>query len=233
MIRLNKYIAQSGVCSRRRAELYITDKEVKINDKVVSEQGVMVDETKDIVSVLGKKIALVKKKMYIMLNKPEGYVTTSIEQFDRPCVIDLIKEDERVFAIGRLDMETEGLLLLTNDGDFANKLMHPSEKINKVYIAKVTGNITDQTITQLKKGVDIEGYTTAPAMVEKLAKDQLKITIYEGKNRQVRKMCTAVGLNVTHLQRTKIGNLELGNLKLGKYKLIKSYEIKNLFKFMK
>jgi len=232
MIRLNKYISQSGVCSRRRAELYITDKEVKINGQVVFEQGVMVDETKDVVTVLGKPIALVKKKMYVMLNKPEGYVTTSIEQFDRPCVIDLIKEDERVFAIGRLDMETEGLLLLTNDGDFANKLMHPSEKINKVYIAKVTGSITDQTIKQLKKGVDIDGYTTAPAMVEKLSKDELKITIHEGKNRQVRKMCAAVGLNVTHLQRTKIGNLELGNLKLGKYKLIKSYEIKNLFKFI-
>ncbi|MDD2376108.1 MAG: pseudouridine synthase [Clostridia bacterium] len=229
MIRLNKYIAQSGVCSRRKAEQFITDKEVKINGQTVFEQGIMVDETKDIVSVQGKPITLVKKKMYIMLNKPEGYVTTSIEQFDRPCVIDLIKEDERVFAIGRLDMETEGLLLLTNDGDFANRLMHPSEKIKKVYIAKVTGTITEQTIKQLKKGVDIDGYTTAPAIVEKISKDELQITIHEGKNRQVRKMCTAVGLNVTHLKRIKIGNLELGNLKLGKYKLIKSYEIKRLF----
>lgn len=229
MIRLNKYIAQSGVCSRRKADEYIENKEVKINGQTVFELGTMVDETKDIVSVKGKDISLVKRKIYIMLNKPEGYVTTSIEQFDRPCVLDLIKEEERVFPVGRLDMETEGLLLLTNDGEFANKLMHPSKKIKKVYMAKVTGNITDEAIQRLKKGVEIDDYTTAPAIVEKISKDELQITIHEGKNRQVRKMCTAVGLNVTHLKRIKIGNLELGNLKLGKYKLLKSYEIKNMF----
>ncbi|MDF2866157.1 MAG: pseudouridine synthase Rsu [Clostridia bacterium] len=229
MIRLNKYIAQSGVCSRRKADEYITNKEVKINGQTIFELGTMVDETKDIVSVKGENISLVKRKIYIMLNKPEGYVTTSVEQFDRPCVIDLIKEEERVFPVGRLDMETEGLLLLTNDGQFANKLMHPSKKINKVYIAKVTGDITDDAIQRLKKGVEIDDYTTAPALVEKISKEELKITIHEGKNRQVRKMCTAVGLNVIHLKRIKIGNLELGNLRLGKYKLLKSYEIKNLF----
>lgn len=229
MIRLNKYIAQSGVCSRRKADDCITDKEVKINGQTVFELGTMVDETKDVVTVKGEKISLVKRKIYIMLNKPEGYVTTSAEQFDRPCVIDLIKEEERVFPIGRLDMETEGLLLLTNDGEFANKLMHPSKKINKVYMAQVTGNITEEAIQRLKKGVEIEDYTTAPAIVEKISKDELKITIHEGKNRQVRKMCAAVGLNVTHLRRIKVGNLELGNLRLGKYKVLKSYEIKNLF----
>lgn len=229
MIRLNKYIAQSGVCSRRKADEYITDKQVKVNGQTVYELGTMVDETKDLVSVKDKKISLVKRKIYIMLNKPEGYVTTSIEQFDRPCVIDLIKEEERVFPVGRLDMETEGLLLLTNDGEFANKLMHPSKKINKVYVAKVTGSITEEAIQKLKKGVDIDDYKTAPAFVEKISKDELKITIHEGKNRQVRKMCLAVGLNVIHLKRIKVGNLELGNLRLGKYKLLKSYEIRNLF----
>lgn len=229
MIRLNKYIAQSGVCSRRKADDFITGKEVKINGQTVFELGTMVDETKDIVTVKGEKISLVKRKIYIMLNKPEGYVTTSVEQFDRPCVIDLIKEEERVFPVGRLDMETEGLLLLTNDGEFANRLMHPSKKINKVYMAKVTGNITEEAIQRLKKGVEIEDYTTAPAIVEKISKDELKITIHEGKNRQVRKMCAAVGLNVVHLRRIKVGNLELGNLRLGKYKVLKSYEIKNLF----
>ncbi len=229
MIRLNKYIAQSGVCSRRKADEHIANKEVKINGQTIFELGTMVDETKDIVNVKGENISLVKRKIYIMLNKPEGYVTTSVEQFDRPCVIDLIKEEERVFPVGRLDMETEGLLLLTNDGQFANKLMHPSKKINKVYIAKVTGDITDDAIQRLKKGVEIDDYTTAPALVEKISKEELKITIHEGKNRQVRKMCAAVGLNVIQLKRIKIGNLELGNLRLGKYKLLKSYEIKNLF----
>lgn len=229
MIRLNKYIAQSGVCSRRKADECIDNKEVKINGQTVFEKGIMVDETKDIVSVQGQTISLVKKKIYIMLNKPAGYVTTSSEQFSRPCVIDLIKETDRVFPIGRLDMETEGLLLLTNDGEFANKLMHPSKKINKVYIAKVTGNITEEAINKLKKGVEIEGYITAPAIVDRISKDELSITIHEGKNRQVRKMCSAVGLNVMYLKRIKIGNLELGDLKLGKYRTLKSKEIQKLF----
>lgn len=229
MIRLNKFIAQCGVCSRRKADELIEDKEVKINGQTVFEKGIMVDETKDIVSVQNKLVTLVKKKIYIMLNKPAGYVTTSSEQFNRPCVIDLIKEEDRVFPIGRLDMETEGLLLLTNDGDFANKLMHPSKKINKVYIAKITGNLTDESINKLRKGVDIEGYITAPANVVKLSNDELQITIHEGKNRQVRRMCTAVGLNVVHLKRVKIGNLELGNLKLGKYKTLHINEIRSIF----
>lgn len=229
MIRLNKYIANSGVCSRRKADEYIENKLVKINGQTVFEQGVMVDETKDRVTVDGKDISLVKKKIYIMLNKPAGYVTTSSEQFGRPCVIDLIKLEDRVFPIGRLDMETEGLLLLTNDGDFANKLMHPSKKINKVYIAKVSGDIKEADIANLRKGVDIDGYITAPAIVEKISKDELSITIHEGKNRQVRKMCSAVGLNVLKLKRIKIGNLELGNLNIGKYKLLKLHEIKKIF----
>lgn len=229
MIRLNKYISQSGICSRRKADTLIEDKLVKINGEVVFELGTMVDETKDKVSVEGKNISLIKKKIYIILNKPQGYVTTSIEQFERPCVLDLIHEDDRVYPIGRLDMETEGLLLLTNDGEFANKLMHPSKKINKVYIAKVTGDITDDAIRKLRKGVEIDEYTTAPALVEKLEKDELQITIHEGKNRQVRKMCEAVGLNVTYLKRIKIGNLELGDLPTGKYKHIRSYEIQKIF----
>jgi len=229
VIRLNKYIANSGVCSRRKADEYIEDKLVKINGQTVFEKGIMVDETKDKVTVNGKNISLVKKKIYIMLNKPAGYVTTSSEQFGRPCVVDLVKLEDRVFPIGRLDMETEGLLLLTNDGDFANKLMHPSKKINKVYIAKVSGDIKEADIASLRKGVDIDGYVTAPAIVEKISKDELSITIHEGKNRQVRKMCAAVGLNVVKLKRIKIGNLELGNLNLGKYKLLKSYEIKKIF----
>lgn len=228
MIRLNKYIAQSGICSRRKADELIADKEVKINGSTVLEQGVMVDELEDIVSVSGKNISLVKRKIYIMMNKPEGYVTTSSEQYDRPCVLDLIKEEDRVYPVGRLDMETEGLLLLTNDGEFANQMMHPSKKINKVYIAKVTGTITDEAIKKLKSGVEIEDYKTAPAIVEKLSRDELKITIHEGKNRQVRKMCSAVDLNVVKLKRIKIGNLEIGDLKVGKYRVMKSYEIKKI-----
>lgn len=229
MIRLNKYIAQSGVCSRRKADELIENKLVKINGQTVLELGTMVDESSDKVEVEGKNISLIKKKIYIILNKPQGYVTTSIEQFERPCVLDLIHEDDRVFPIGRLDMETEGLLLLTNDGNFANKLMHPSKKINKVYLAKVSGDVTEEAIKRLKSGVEIDEYKTAPALVEKLKNDELQITIHEGKNRQVRKMCEAVGLKVTYLKRIKVGDLELGNLPTGKYKHIKSYEIQKIF----
>ena len=227
MIRLNKYIAECGICSRRKADILIESGKVLVNDIVIKDLGVKIDDTKDQVKVDGKTISKEDKFVYIMLNKPKGYVTTNSEQFGRKSVLDLIDTDYRIFPIGRLDMNTEGLLLLTNDGEFANKLMHPKNKVEKTYIANVKGNITEEKIEHLINGVDIGGYITKPAKVRIISKDKnkIEIKISEGKNRQVRKMCEAVGLKVINLKRTSIGKLNLGNLKIGKYRYLNKSEI--------
>lgn len=227
MIRLNKYIAECGICSRRKADILIESGKVLVNDIVIKDLGVKIDDTKDIVKVDGKTISKEDKFVYIMLNKPKGYVTTNSEQFGRKSVLDLIDTDYRIFPIGRLDMNTEGLLLLTNDGEFANKLMHPKNKVEKTYIANVKGNITEEKIEHLINGVDIGGYITKPAKVRIISKDKnkIEIKISEGKNRQVRKMCEAVGLKVINLKRISIGKLNLGNLKIGEYRYLNKNEI--------
>ena len=228
MVRLNKYIASSGVCSRRKADELIEKRKVKVNGNIVEDFGMQVDENKDIVIVDGRKITLEEKNIYLMLNKPVGYVTTNDEQLGRKCTKDLIHEKVRVFPVGRLDMNSEGLLLFTNDGNFSNKLMHPSKKVEKVYVAKLNRKINDEKIELLKSGVDIGDYITNPAKVEKIASNVIQITISEGKNRQVRRMCEAVGLKVLKLQRIKIGNLELGNLPIGKYRYLTKQEIRSI-----
>lgn len=227
MIRLNKYIAECGICSRRKADILIESGKVLVNDIVIKDLGVKIDDTKDQVKVDGKTISKESKYVYIMLNKPKGYVTTNSEQFGRKSVLDLIDTDYRIFPIGRLDMYTEGLLLLTNDGEFANKLMHPKNKVEKTYIANVKENITEEKIENLRNGVDIGGYITKPAKVRIISKDnnEIEIKISEGKNRQVRKMCEAVGLKVINLKRISIGKLNLGNLKIGKYRYLNNDEI--------
>lgn len=227
-MRINKYIASCNVCSRRKAETYITAGKVKLNGKIVLELATDVDEAKDVVEVDGKIIHLEQKKVYIMLNKPKGYVTTSKEQFSRPSVLDLIHENIRVFPIGRLDMYTEGLLLLTNDGEFANKLMHPKNEIKKIYIAKVKGVLTEQKLNALRSGVDIGGYITRPAEVVQKNTDLIQITISEGKNRQIRKMCLSQNLEVVDLKRVKIGNISLENLAVGKYIFLTKKQIENI-----
>lgn len=229
MIRLNKYIAECGVCSRRSADTLIQSGKVCVNGEVVTNLGIKIDETIDNVKVNNKIIKKENKLVYIMLNKPKGYVTTSKEQFGRKSVLDLIDTNLRVYPIGRLDMYTEGFLLLTNDGNFANKMMHPKNKIEKKYIVSVKGNITSEKIDLLKKGVDIGGYITKPAKVKSnFEKNELEIVISEGKNRQVRRMCEAVKLKVLNLQRTKIGNLELGNLELGKYRYLNKNDLEKI-----
>ena len=230
MIRLNKYIAECGICSRRKADILIESGKVLVNDIVIKDLGVIIDDTKDQVKVDGKTISKENKYVYIMLNKPKGYVTTNSEQFGRKSVLDLIDTDYRIFPIGRLDMYTEGLLLLTNDGEFANKLMHPKNKVEKTYIANVKGNITKEKTEHLINGVDIGGYITKPAQVRIISKDknEIEIKISEGKNRQVRKMCEAVGLKVLNLKRISIGKLNLCNLKVGKYRYLNKNEIRNI-----
>lgn len=217
MVRLNKYIAQCGVCSRRRADELIKDGNVKVNKVIITNLGMKIDEINDNIEINNKPIHKEEKKVYIMLNKPEGYITTNKEQFGRKATSDLIKEDIRVFPVGRLDKDTEGLLLFTNDGEFSNYMMHPSHLIKKTYIVTTDSNITNEKIEKLKNGVEIGGYITKQAEVRKYSSNKLEIIISEGKNRQIRRMCKAVGINVKKLIRIKIGELELGNLKKGEY----------------
>lgn len=227
-IRINKYIAECGICSRRSAEEYIKSSKVKINGQVVTNLSTKVS-SKDIVEVCGKRIKLEENKIYIMLNKPKGYVTTSKEQFNRPCVLDLIKETIRVFPVGRLDMDSEGLLLLTNDGEFMNNIIHPKKHIAKTYNVKLKYDISNEDILKLQTGVDIGGYVTKTADVIKLGNKNIQMTIYEGKNRQIRRMCESVNNKVINLKRIAIGNLKLNNLECGKYILLDLDDIKKIF----
>lgn len=223
MERINKYIASCGICSRRKADELISQGKVEINGQVVTDMGHKVD-INDIVKINGKLITKEEEKVYIVLNKPKGYVTTSSDQFNRKNVIDLINENVRVYPIGRLDMYTEGLLLLTNDGEFANAIMHPRNKIEKTYVVTTDTNINQGQIDKLKNGVDIGDYITKPAKVRIISKDKIEIIISEGKNRQVRRMCDAVKINLLNLKRIKIGNIELGKLQTGKYRYLTNKE---------
>ena len=234
IVRLQKYIAMSGAASRRAAETMIGEGRVSVNGTVVTELGTKVEIGADSVSLDGKTIKPEIKKYYIMLNKPVGYVSTVNDQFDRPTVIDLIGEEikARVFPVGRLDYDTEGLLLLTNDGDFTYEVTHPKFHMNKTYVVTLKGGITVKGINALRRGITIEDYKTSPAEVEILSAEKgetvIKIVIHEGKNRQVRKMMEAVGCKVTGLKRTGIGDIVLGNLPLGRWRYLTSHEISRL-----
>lgn len=229
-IRLNKYIANAGVCSRRAADKLIDEKKVKVNGKVVLEKGTVIDTYKDNVEVNGKKISISEEKVYILLNKPKGYITTAKEQFNRPFVLDLINEKERVYPVGRLDMDTSGLLILTNDGQLTNKITHPKNHIYKTYEAILKNELSNVDMQKLEKGVDIGGYVTQPAKVQKLGDKKVRITISEGKNRQVRKMFETVNNKVVELKRISIGKLTLESLEVGKFKYVKYEEICKVFK---
>lgn len=234
IVRLQKYIAMSGAASRRKAEELIEAGRVKVNGNTVREQGLKVEIGADNVFFDGRRLEIVNKNYYIMLNKPEGYVSTVKDQFDRPTVVDLLSEEikTRIFPVGRLDYETEGLLLLTNDGDFTYRVTHPKFEMNKTYIATVGNGLTISGINSLRRGVKIDDYKTSPAEVEILDSQPgatlIKIVIHEGKNRQVRKMFEAIGVKVKHLRRVAVGNVELGNLPLGRWRYLTSHEINYL-----
>lgn len=235
IVRVQKYIAMSGAASRRGAEALIDEGRVAVNGKILTEQGAKVEIGADKVSLDGIELKVKNKNYYIMLNKPVGYVTTVSDQFDRPTVIDLVKndlKDVRLFPVGRLDYDTEGLLLLTNDGDFTYKVTHPKFNTDKTYIAKIKGGVSINGLNRLRRGVKIDDYTTSPAEVSVIDAAEgyvyVEITIHEGRNRQVRKMFEAVGSKVTALQRTKIGTVELGNLPLGRWRHLTSHEINYL-----
>ena len=230
-IRIQKMIADSGVCSRRKAEELISRGRVRLNGHPVK----LGDKCgyKDIITIDGERLNIPRKKSfrYIMMNKPRGYVTTVSDDLDRRCVMDLLEDvEDRVYPVGRLDRNSEGLLLFTNDGEFANSIMHPSRHISKTYRVTVRPDISDEQLVQLSEGVVIDGKKTLPATVIVKTKEPgrvvLLMTIKEGRNRQIRKMCEAVGLEVARLRRISIGPIKLGMLKPGAYRDLSAEELR-------
>lgn len=223
----------AGISSRREAETLITSGRVSINGLVTTTLGSKADPSVDIISVDDKPITVRKERIYILLNKPAGYVTTLKDPDGRPIVTDLIKDiTERLFPVGRLDFNTDGLLLLTNDGEWANRLAHPSHQVPKEYHVKVRGEVTPETIAKLSNGVKLDDGWTAPAKVEivrTIGKNSwISIVIHEGRYRQVRRMCETVGLLVARLIRTRYGDLQLGEIKPGTYRHLTQEEIRSL-----
>lgn len=234
-IRLQKYLAQSGIASRRKCEELIEDGKILVNGEK-AELGRKVNPEKDKIEYLGKIVKLEKDDYtYILLNKPIGVVTTANDQFDRQTVLDLIKTDKRIVPVGRLDMYTSGALILTDDGDFIYKVTHPKHEITKTYTVTLIGIVTNDDIEKLKSGVEIDGeYITKPAKARILKIDnekkisRVEITIHEGKNRQVRKMCEAIGKKVIALHRAKIGNIGVKDLKIGTWRYLNKEEVNKL-----
>ena len=236
-IRLQKYMAEAGISSRRKAEELILEGKVKVNGKTINELGIKIVPNKDIVEYNGKKVVLEKEYVYILLNKPIGYVTTVKDQFNRDSILDLVKINKRIVPVGRLDMYTSGAIILTNDGDFVYKVTHPKHEIEKTYTVTIKGLVKDNEVEELKKGVKIEDYTTKPAKVKILKTDEeknisrLEITIHEGKNRQVRKMCEAIGHKVLALHRSKIAGIGVKDLEIGKWRYLTNKEVKKILNF--
>ena len=229
-IRLQKFFTDSGVLSRRAAEAEITAGRVKVNGKI-AQLGDKIDPEQDIVEYGGKRIMprADKPHRYIMLNKPRGYVTTLQDEKGRKTVTELVaSENTRLYPVGRLDMDSEGLLLLTDDGEFANHLTHPRHEIPKIYHVSLSPNPTKEQLSALSAPMEIDGYKLLPVKVRKLAPDVLEMTLHEGRNRQIRKMCEAVGLKVVELRRVAIGKLRIGTLPLGEWRELTADEVRYL-----
>ncbi len=231
-VRLQKFLAECGVASRRKSEELIDQGKVKVNGNVAS-IGDKINPKRDTVTVNGKKIVKQKSHTYILLHKPRGFITTMSDEMDRKCVAELIKDvPGRVYPVGRLDRDSEGMLLFTNDGEFANAMTHPTRHVPKTYRVTVRPSITEEQITRLTTGVIIEDRKTAPAEVRVITKQEgrvvLEIILYEGRNRQIRKMCEEVGLEVARLKRTAIGSIKLGMLKQGAYRELTEDEVRKL-----
>lgn len=235
--RLQKFLANSGIDSRRKCEQYIEDGRVKVNDKIVTELGIKIDPEKDTIMFDNKEVRIDNHKIYILLNKPIGYVTTMKEQFGRDKVTDLVKLRERLVPVGRLDMYTSGAIILTNDGDFIYKVTHPKNEITKTYTVTLKGQVKEEEIEKLRSGIELDdGFVTSPAKVKKIMEDKennktrLEIVIHEGKNREVRRMCEAIDKKVLALHRSKIGKIDLKGLTIGKWRYLKKEEIEMLIK---
>ena len=231
-MRLNKFLSNSGVASRRKCDELISQGKVFVNGKVVSELGLQINEKKDKVTVEGKQIKLPSSFVYIKLNKPKGYACTTADEKGRKTIYELIDTDERLFSIGRLDYDTEGLILLTNDGDFANKVAHPKYAIEKEYRVTIEGQIKESELAVLRKGVVVDGERMPSAKVEFLSADdkftKLSVVIDEGQNRQIRRMFEAIGKSIRLLKRVRIGRVRLGGLKRGDYRDLTEDELNSL-----
>lgn len=235
-VRLQKFMAECGVASRRKCEELILNGQVKVNGTVTNELGTKVDPLKDVIEYNGNKLIFKEDFVYILLNKPIGYVTTVKDQFNRESVLDLVKINKRLVPVGRLDMYTSGALILTNDGDFVYRVTHPKHEIEKTYTVTIKGIVTNDEINRLQTGIKIENYTTKHAKVKILKIDEeknqsrIEITIHEGKNRQVRKMCEAINHNVIALHRSKIAGIEVKDLEIGKWRYLTKKEVNKVLK---
>jgi 23S rRNA pseudouridine2605 synthase len=231
--RLQKIISAAGITSRRASEALILNGQVAVNGVVVTELGSKADPSRDTIMVDGKALKISAQRLYILLNKPTGYITALKDSQGRPLVTDLLKDvPDRVYPVGRLDYNTEGLLLLTNDGEWANRLMHPRHEIEKEYHVRVRGKVIDQQLKRMAEGVELEDGMTAPAVVNLVKSgeqnDWISVAIHEGRNRQVRRMCEAVSLSVVRLKRIRYGTLELGMLRTGKFRFLTETEVREL-----
>lgn len=234
--RLQKFLANSGIDSRRKCEEYILQGKVAVNGKIVKELGTKINPKKDVIEYNGKKVENSEKKVYILLNKPIDYVTTVKDQFNRQTVLDLVDVPEKIVPVGRLDMYTSGALILTNDGDFVYKITHPKYEIEKTYTVTVKGIVSQEDVKKLENGVEIDDYISGKAKVKILKTNEeknfsrLQITIHEGKNREVRKMCEAIGKKVLALHRRRIGNIDVKNIEIGKWRYLSKKEVEDLLK---
>ena len=233
-IRLQKFLAECGIASRRKSEEYIIEGRIKVNGKVETELGIKIDPETDKVYFDGKLVEKSDEKVYILLNKPIGYVTTVKDQFNRDTVMDLVKVNQKVVPVGRLDMYTSGALILTNDGDFVYKITHPKHEVEKTYNVTINGDISEDEINLLKDGVIIDGYKTKRAKVKILKKvtdknlTRIEVIIHEGRNRQIRKMFKSINKSVVALHRSKIGNISVNDMKIGKWRYLSQDEVNSL-----
>jgi 23S rRNA pseudouridine2605 synthase len=229
MERLQKILSQAGIASRRASEQLMLDGRVTVNGETVRELGTKADAASDDIRVDGRRIKSAERHVYLLLNKPRGYVTTRSDPQKRPTVIDLLKGvREYIYPVGRLDYDSEGLLILTNDGDLAARLTHPRHGVPRVYEARVLGDPDAHDLRRLSKGVTIDGRRTGPANVVTLRPGHLRITVHEGRNRQVRKMCEAIGHPVTELRRVSVGPIHDRKLKVGQWRELSAQEVESL-----
>lgn len=231
-VRLQKFLSECGVASRRKAEELIAQNKVKVNGHPVK-VGDKVDPRKDLVTVCGKRVSKVREKRYIMLYKPRGYVTTLSDEMGRKTVMELVSDIKtRLYPVGRLDKDSEGLLLLTNDGDFANAMTHPKKHVAKTYRVTVRPSVSDAQLQAFEEGIVLDGKKTMPAETRVVTREEgrvvLELVLHEGRNRQIRRMCEALGLEVARLRRTAVGPLKLGMLQQGKWRELDEVEIKKL-----